>query len=132
MNDYAWDGSKSEMAIVEDIIGWDVVNWSQALTYWDSKADHSTGGSYALELGSANNNGGLSLWLALKNCKVICSGYNGVSNEVAAIHKKHHVESLIEYARIDARSIPYKDTFDIICYKSMLGGIVAEGSMQTA
>lgn len=121
---------------IKDIIGWDTVNWSQVLYYWDKfipqeKINNLT----ALELGCGFN-GGLSLWLALKGIKTTCSGYLSknvdVSLEAKLIHQKYGVKDFIEYKKVDATHIPYDSQYDIICYKSMLGGIVREGGIDIA
>lgn len=53
---------KAELA--EDIIGWDVVNWLQALNYWESKVTLGKEDYRIAEVGCAF--GGLSLWFALR------------------------------------------------------------------
>ncbi len=121
---------------LKDIIGWDVANWSQALQYWEKfLPEKKSNDTTALELGSGFN-GGLSLWLALKGIKTTCSGYNpnynGASDQAKAIHEKYGVSDLIEYQEINATEIPYQAKYDIICYKSMLGGIVRKGDMEIA
>jgi SAM-dependent methyltransferase len=115
----------------EDIVGWDVANWSRALDYWESRVGFDSAPGSALELGCGGN-GGMSLWLAKHGCKVICSGYHAVEEAARVAHRAHGVESLIEYATVDARSIPYREAFDLVCYKSMLGRIVEDGSLQVA
>ena len=121
---------------LKDIIGWDIVNWSQSIQYWEKFIpQENIDDILALELGSGFN-GGLSLWLALKGIKTTCSGYHpnyaDASDEAKAIHHKYDVNDLIEYKNVDATNIPYKSEYDIICYKSMLGGIVREKSLETA
>lgn len=122
--------------IIKDIVGWDTVNWSQALQYWDNYFPNGNLGCLnALELGSGFN-GGLSLWLALKGIKVTCSGYHqkykGASDKAKSIHKAYGVDNLIEYQEVDATQIPYESSYDIVCYKSMLGGIVRGGKLDIA
>lgn len=121
---------------LKNILGWDTINWSQALQYWDKfipqeKISNLT----ALELGSGFN-GGASLWLALKGIRTTCSGYHrkyvGASDEAKIIHHRYGVKEFIEYKEVDAIRIPYKSKYDIICYKSMLGGIVREEGLDTA
>ncbi len=119
------------MIATEDIIGWDVVNWSRSLEFWESKLNIDYSDCYSLELGSENN-GGISLWLALKGSKVVCSWYENVPNQAKLTHKKYGVAELITYEKIDARTIPYTEKFDIIVYKSMLGGIVGNGQLDVA
>lgn len=121
---------------IKDIVGWDTVNWGGALLYLDDHLpDTDVGNLTALELGSGFN-GGLSLWLALKGMRVMCSGwhpnYIEASDEPKSIHKAYRVDKLIEYREIDATNIPYKNSYDIVCYKSMLGGIIRNGSLDIA
>jgi SAM-dependent methyltransferase len=117
------------MGLREDIVGWDVVNWSRALDYWESTLDLELAGCRALELGCGGN-GGVSLWLATKGCKVTCSGYQGVEDAARTAHRAYGVEHLIRYETIDACAIPFREAFDLVCYKSVLGRIVQDGSLQ--
>ena len=110
------------MSKMQDIIGWDIVNWSVGLKYWEQNTTLDLSNCFGLEIGSEY--GGLSLWLALKGSRVIYSnisdhtGKNGVF-----IHKKHKVSQLIEYGKVDATNIQYNSFFDVIMSKSVLGGI---------
>jgi SAM-dependent methyltransferase len=110
---------------LQDILEWDVVNWSPALTYWEQKTKHDLSSAYALELGSRH--GGLSLWLALKGSKVICTDLNGPTDLAVQKHKKYGVSNLIEYEAVNAMKIPYREKFDLILFKSILGGIGWDG-----
>ncbi len=104
----------------KDIIQWDVKAWSKALNFWEKNVnwDNVQNG---LELGGRE--GGLSLWLALKGKETICSDLSNVENSAGALHKKYNISSLIKYQDIDATNIPYENFFDIIVFKSILGGI---------
>jgi SAM-dependent methyltransferase len=113
---------KNRNELLSDIMGWDIVNWSTAIEYWEKNTPIEISNSYSLEIG-AGNNGGLSLWLALKGSKVVCSSLGGVSDKVKASHNKYNVSSLIEYQDINALSIPYHERFDAIAFKSVLGAI---------
>ncbi len=76
----------------------------------------------ALELGARD--GGLTLWLALNNAKVICSDYQiSQMNKAVILHQKHNISSLVNYEEIDATNIPYEEKFDLVIFKSILGGI---------
>lgn len=99
--------------------------------YWESILDYKSKVTYALELGGGTN-GGLSLWLASKGYKVICSAYEEISEETKVIHNKYNFSQQIEYKIIDALSIPYEEVFDIICFKSMLGRIARENDIKIA
>lgn len=72
--------------------------------------------------------GGLSLWLALHNNQVICSdvSYTDQQHELdktIALHKAHNCDDKISYKAIDAINIPYENHFDIVVFKSVLGGV---------
>lgn len=103
-----------------DIIQWDVKSWSKALRYWENNVEWSKVKN-GLELGGRE--GGLSLWLALKGINVICSDLKDVETTASALHQKHAVSTLITYEDIDASNIPYENHFDIIVFKSIIGGI---------
>lgn len=112
--------------IRNDIIGWDIVNWSKSFDFWDKHIDIKNKGLKCLELGARQ--GGLSLWLALNDNKVICSdvSYSDQQHELdktIALHKKYGCEDKISYEAIDATNIPYENYFDLVVFKSVLGGV---------
>jgi SAM-dependent methyltransferase len=111
--------------LLSDCIEWDVVNWSKALKFWEDNFELSNRNLLCLELGGRR--GGLSLWLASKGNKVICSDIENPRIIAEPIHKKYSLNGEIEYQQIDAQSIPYKNHFDIIIFKSILGGISRGG-----
>jgi 2-polyprenyl-3-methyl-5-hydroxy-6-metoxy-1,4-benzoquinol methylase len=106
--------------LVNDIIQWDVNSWSKALYFWNEKLDFSNK-NIGLELGAKN--GGLSLYLALNGLNTICSDYIDCTLIAKPLHEKYNVTSLINYETIDALNIPYENYFDVIAFKSILGGI---------
>ena len=106
--------------LLNEIIQWDVRSWSKALHYWEQNVDWSEVGT-ALELGGRQ--GGLSLWLALKGKNVICSDLCNAKQTAEPLHSKYNVASLISYEDIDATAIPYTNHFDVIAFKSVIGGI---------
>ncbi|WP_179131263.1 SAM-dependent methyltransferase [Candidatus Entotheonella palauensis] len=105
-----------------DIIRWDMVNWSQALRYWERGTTIDLTTCRALELG-AGRSGGLSLWLALQGAEVVCSTLGEVPSQVRDTHRAYGVDAQITYESIDMRSIPYEDAFDVIVFKSVLGTV---------
>lgn len=107
--------------LVNDIIEWDVRNWSEPLRFWEHALDWSGAPKMCLEVGAGQ--GGLSLWLALKGHRVVCSDLTSPAHRAARLHAKYGVAELIEYAAIDATNIPDRARFDIIAFKSILGGI---------
>lgn len=104
----------------EVIMQWDVSTWSRALAYWEQSVDWSRIGT-ALELGGRQ--GGPSLWLAQKGIQVICSDYKDTEHNAKALHERYKVSGAIAYQDIDATSIPYSNHFDLIVFKSIIGGI---------
>jgi SAM-dependent methyltransferase len=109
-----------DKALVKDIIQWDVDTWSNIISFWEKEVDFSKKGN-ALELGG--HQGGLSLWLALKGFNIVCSDLINVEQTAQPLHQKHMVSHLIHYQDIDATNIPFENQFDIIVFKSILGGI---------
>ena len=114
-----------EAAVVE----WDISNWSRAIDYFETKADNYIASftdhpPLALDIGARN--GGLSLYWAKKGASVVCSDVTDSGFEKAReLHKKYGVAHQIVYEKIDALHIPYKDKFDIITFKSVLGGVAS-------
>ncbi len=121
----------SRQNFLTDVIGWDVANWSQALDFWQSHLQISWPSCRALELGCGEY-GSLALWLASQNSSVICSSYEAVPEHIKRSHQQYGVADRIAYETIDAQAIPYRATFDLIAFKSMLGAIVREGSISIA
>ncbi len=106
--------------LISDIIQWDIATWSRALRFWDEEVDWSKVEN-TLELGARQ--GGLSLWLASKGKHVVCSDQGATQATAEPLHTKHNVTSLVRYEDIDATSIPYENHFDVIVFKSIIGGI---------
>ncbi len=109
-----------EEDLINDYIQWDVKAWAKALHYWDDNVEWGSVKT-ALELGS--NKGGLSLWLASKGISVVCSDFKDVKIAAEQLHKKYNFVSEITYKDIDATNIPYTNHFDIVVFKSIIGGI---------
>lgn len=105
---------------IKEVLQWDVKSWSKALYYWE-KSTNWKNVNTALELGGRE--GGLSLWLAKKGIKVTCSDLKNVRSTAEPLHIKHGVTELISYEDIDASNIPYENHFDVIVFKSIIGGI---------
>lgn len=112
---------KKNKANIQDFIEWDTTNWSNSLRYWNKYSSVLVEQAKALEIGAMN--GGLSLWLAKEGADVLCSDLNGPSDEAKAKHKKHQTISQIKYAAINALDIPFENHFDIVLFKSVLGGV---------
>jgi SAM-dependent methyltransferase len=110
--------------LLPEIIGWDVANWSQALAFWSSRARLPQAAS-CLELGCGANSS-LALWLAMLGNSVVCSDVGGVPESIKGHHRRHDVAHRIVYADVDVKTLVDKNRFDVIAFKSVLGGIVTE------
>ncbi len=108
--------------LLRDIFEWDTENWSKALPFWESiPALNTSARLECLELGS--NRGGLSLWLASKGHKVLCTDYENPGLKASPLHTKYGLTDSIQYLQLDALKIPYTEKFDVVVFKSILGGI---------
>jgi len=114
---------------VEAIIQWDVQTWSRALNFWNQNLSLSDSMT-ALELGGRS--GGLSLWLAMNGVHTVCSDLENVEALARPLHEKYGVSDLITYRDIDATDIPYRDQFDLVVFKSIIGGIGRHGNREKA
>src|SRR5688572_7968371 len=114
-------------SLLADVIGWDIQNWSRALAFWSHRLPAR--GLYALELGCGHNSS-LSLWLAMRGLRVLCSDSGGVSESIRMAHARYGVANLIDYADIDSRAIPHRSIFDAVMFKSMLGGIAGASDLE--
>jgi SAM-dependent methyltransferase len=110
---------------LQDFIEWDLSNWSLALDFWMQSTSVDLANCLVLELGAGL--GGLSLWLALKGARVVCTDLCGVSREARLLHRKYNVQDLIRYQAVDATSISYAEQFDLVIFKSVLGDIGRDG-----
>lgn len=102
-------------------IAWDVANWSAALHFWEREGDLVGPGLDCLEIGA--HDGGLSVWLAQQGHNVVCSDLEGSPGQARALVARYGVGDLVRFENIDATAIPYDEAFDIIIFKSVLGGV---------
>ena len=110
----------NNLELEKDILQWDVKNWATALQYWDKEVNWA-GVETCLEIGGRE--GGLSLWLALKGKTVTSSDFEKSKLNAEGLHKKYQLDAKIQYQDINALDIPYENYFDIIVFKSVVGGI---------
>lgn len=107
---------------MNDIIEWDVLNWSVALKIWQPILDKLPRHSKVLAIGERN--GGLSLWLALQGFKVVCTDRQGITDKAKEMHSWYGVADKIQYASLDiVNDFVIPDQYDIIIMKSVLGGL---------
>jgi SAM-dependent methyltransferase len=114
---------------LRDYLQWDIATWKHALYYWDAVLekrlpglDQSQSQGEALDLGARD--GGLSLYLAEKGFKVVCSDLEGPTESARELHAKRGYADRVTYQAINATEIPFEDEhFDAVIFKSVLGGI---------
>jgi SAM-dependent methyltransferase len=116
--------------LTNDIIQWDIKNWSKALSFWESALDNKPK-KKAIAFGERG--GGLSLWLAMKGYDVICSDYKDILNDAKELHLKYGVSNKISYAIEDITNISYEDNrFDVVVFKSVIGSLGTYDKQVTA
>lgn len=112
---------------VADIIGWDVRTWSKAVDYWNDVLPPGGPVLRCLEIGAGP--GGPSLWLALRGHDVTCSNFENTRGQAGPLHERYGVDT-IRYEDIDANAIGYESEFDLIVFKSVLGGAGSSAAQQ--
>jgi SAM-dependent methyltransferase len=122
---WASSDERATPRFLEDVVGWDVRTWSKAIAFWES-ADHARAPLDCLEIGARA--GGLSLWLASKGHRVVCSDLRG-SERARVLIERYGLLDRVTFEDLDATSLPYESRFDRIVFKSVLGGIGAIGGM---
>lgn len=111
--------------MLDEVIEWDIRNWSKAVAFWEENSRINLKQSRALEIGARN--GGLSLWLAAKGSQVVCSDFGGPTDAAYKKHRAHGVSDQIQYADDNAMNLPYCEEFDVVIFKSVLGGLIETG-----
>jgi len=117
---------KLSRQLVKEIIDWDVENWKHTLNYWNALSFVHEQPLKCLELGGRR--GGMSLWLATLGHHVICSDIENPQDTAMPHHTLFQFEGTIEYAAINAIEIPYENEFDLIVFKSIMGGVSRNGN----
>ena len=120
---------RAERDLLADILDWDIYNWGRAVGFWDEKAHaiaRAKPGFSVLEIGAAG--GGISLYWALLGANVLCSEIDGQFDRARALHAKHGVSDRVRYEALDAANVldkpfPYKNEFDVVTFKSVIGGV---------
>lgn len=108
---------------VADIIGWDVRTWGPAVEVWGrALAAMPEGPLDVLEVGAGP--GGPSLWLAMQGHRVVTSNISATEQQARPLHERYGVADRIEYRDMDlTATLPYRDHFDVVVFKSVLGGL---------
>lgn len=116
---------------MQDIVSWDVRTWSTAVLFWESvlAARPTTEPLRCLELGAGP--GGPSLWLAMRGHDVLCSNWQATEAHARPLHERYGMvggrddarAGRIAYRDVDATQMPFENEFDIIVFKSVIGGV---------
>lgn len=116
-------GDHLNAAFLDDVIEWDVLNWSRCLIFWlPVLRTLRPGVDRVLTIGERN--GGLSLWFACQGFQVVCSDFGGVTARPRELHARYGVSHLISYADVNVFSMPYSDgAFEVVACKSVIGGL---------
>lgn len=107
-------------ALQQAILQWDVRSWQPALSYWEQQVPWQQI-HRACELGARQ--GGLALWLALKQIPTVCTDLSNTEKTAFPLHNQYPVSAWISYADVNATAMHYTNEFDLIVFKSILGGI---------
>ncbi len=117
---------------IEDVVGWDVRTWSRAVEFWEQalQAFVSMGDDRSLdvlEIGAGP--GGPSAWLAAKGHRVVTSNLDNTEQLARPLHERLGLADRIEYRDLDLLAgLPYRGAFDVVVFKSVLGGLGGEDS----
>lgn len=115
-------------ALQKDVLEWDTVNWGRAVDFWHLESICKKGPLRVLDVGARR--GGLSLLFGVLNqCRIanciniICSDLTNPSEQAKPLHQKYGLTDYISYAAVNAVTLDTVEEYDIICFKSVLGGI---------
>lgn len=107
---------------VQDIIRWDVLNWSRLIDEWLPLLEQLPKNCKVLAIGERE--GGLSLWLALMGFDVLCTDFKDIAPIASPLHQQYGVADKIQYATLDIVNDQWPaEQFDLIIAKSVIGGL---------
>jgi SAM-dependent methyltransferase len=107
--------------LMADVAGWDVATWSKAVRFWEHFVEPMGAPLDVLEVGAGP--GGPSLWLASLGHRVTTSNLDKTEEQARPTHERHGVADRVTYLDLDIADLPYENAFDIVVFKSVLGGI---------
>ena len=107
--------------LMVDVAGWDVGTWSNAIRFWERVVEPMGGPLEVLEVGAGP--GGPSLWLALQGHAVTTSNLDKTEEQARPTLERHGVADRVTYLDLDVADLPYENHFDLVVFKSVLGGI---------
>ena len=116
--------------LVREIIAWDVGNWRRAVKLWDLERPENWAGYRALDLGAGG--GGLSLYLALRGCRVTYCDTTPPRPGALELFERHGVARAVSYSRADVTRLPFAEaSCDVVAFKSLLAVASKFGGLQT-
>jgi len=101
---------------------WDVYNWARAL---ETLEEYLIDGNQGLTLEIGGRHGGLSLLLAHHDWKVHCTDLNGHSEKAKSLHASQSGSQEIQYRTLDILNPDCAERYDLIVFKSVMGGVSA-------
>jgi SAM-dependent methyltransferase len=107
--------------LMKDLVGWDVRTWSAAFEFWQRVVPEAPPALDCLEIGAGP--GGPSLWLALQGHRVLCTNQAMTVEIASPLHERYEYPGTITYQTLDARDLPFDAEFDLVVFKSVLGGV---------
>ena len=122
--------NKSNQINNKNIFKWDTENWSKILVLWNRMITESFDGLKVLELGAGD--GSLSIWSCNQGGDVICSDLSITDVQINTIKFQIVNTEKIKFEKIDILDIPYTDYFDVILFKSVLGGLRSYNKQKAA
>lgn len=116
------NGVSMDLLLKEKILEWDYITWWKALEFWETSGIHCDKNTKVLDIGARG--GGISLYWALKGGMVHCTDLDeSFIKEATQLHHEFQVGDNIVYECLDAVEMQREAEYDIICFKSVLGGI---------
>jgi len=107
-------------------IAWESFNWGRAIKYWFENInleDLNSKEIKILELGGGKNCEISMIFSYLDSKNIVCSDIDEKALKIAKERHKALGFHNINYEVIDILNIPYSKFFDIIAFKSVLGGV---------
>ncbi len=112
----------------QDVLEWDTVNWRRAVDFWDVASICQGKSLRVLDVGARS--GGLSLLFGCAGqegiadyTSIVCSDLSNPSETAGPLHQKYGLESRVSYAVVNAVELEAVEEYDVVCFKSVLGGI---------
>lgn len=113
-----------------EVLDWDVSTWSKAVSFWQRTNGRYLRGARILEIGARD--GGLTQWLvAAGAAQVVCTDLRGPTEVAKQRHANHLATGVVVHTDLDATDIGFTNEFDVVIFKSVLGGVGAVGGYES-